>query len=203
MTGDAGDELGQQKTRQDMCMGVEARRRRRPTRGRGSGGCGGGWSSGSGSFIGLRVRGRHSPFGFYGTIGFFSFSGDEVVVFLRAPAPILLGSSPYFCLRCVSKSSTRDVPFSCSRPRFCSHRPHNSASPASKNAPLLSRQHCNLNSHQVLFALWGGRITPPHRALDRAREERGPPTFPLGKLWKRKSPQDTVLSRQRGAPVDE
>ena len=143
---------------------------------------------GSGSFIRLRVRGRHSPFGFYGTIGFFSFSGDEVVVFLRAPAPILLGSSLDFCLRCVSKSSTRDVPFSCSRPRFCSHRPHNSASPASKNAPLLSRQHCNLNSLQVLFALWGGRITPPHRALDRAREEVGDRQHFLGKLWKRKSP---------------
>ena len=152
----------------------------------------------------LRVRGASLTVWFFtGTIGFFSFSGDEVVVFLRAPAPFCLDLALDFCLRCVSKSSTRDVPFSCSRPRFCSHRPHNSASPASKNAPLLSRQHCNLNSHQVLFALWGGRITPPHRALDRAREERGPPTFPLGKLWKRKSPQDTVLSRQRGAPVDE
>ena len=146
----------------------------------------------------LRVRGRHSPFGFYGTIGFFSFSGDEVVVFLRAPAPLLLASSPRFLLRCVSKSSTRDVPFSCSRPRFCSHRPHNSASPASKNAPLLSRQHCNLNSHQVLFALWGGRITPPHRALDRAREEVGDRQHFLGKLWKRKSPPRHRLVRRRG-----
>ena len=149
----------------------------------------------------LRVRGRHSPFGFYGTIGFFSFSGDEVVVFLRAPAPLLLGSSPRFLLRCVSKSSTRDVPFSCSRPRFCSHRPHNSASPASKNAPLLSRQHCNLNSHQVLFALWGGRITTPHRALNRAREDRQ--HFLLENFGNESPPQDTVLSRQRGAPVDE
>ena len=103
------DELGQQKTRQDMCMGVEARRRRRPTRGRGSGGCGGGWSSGLGSFIGLRVRGRHSPFGFYGTIGFFSFSGDEVVVFLRAPAPLLLGSSPRFLLRDAFQNLRRET----------------------------------------------------------------------------------------------
>ena len=121
---------------------------------------------------------------------------------MRAPAPILLVCSLDFCLRCVSKSSTRDVPFSCSRPRFCSHRPHNSASHSSKYAPLLSRQHCNLNSLQVLFALWGGRITPPHRALYRAREEvgdvPGPPTFPLGKLRKRKFAQDTVLSDREG-----
>ena len=97
LTGDAGDELGQQKTRQDMCMGVEARRRRRPTRGRGSGGCGGGWSSGRGLSFVFGFGGVTHRLVFYGTIGFFSFSGDEVVVFLRAPAPILLGSSLDFC----------------------------------------------------------------------------------------------------------
>ena len=181
-----------------MCKGVEARRR-----GKGKADTREGKRRvvvGSGSFIPSSGSGASLTFWFlrYDRF-FFSFSGDEVVVFLRTPSPFCLDLASIFASRCVSKSSTRDVPFSCSRPRFCSHRPHNSASHSSKYAPLLSRQHCNLNSLQVLFALWGGRITPPHRALDRAREEVGDRQhFLLENFGNESSPKTLSCPTERG-----